>query len=82
MRKIKTYNVIIKRGEEKVKEIHTNNALYAWNSIKRWYEDESGAEYIDRRYDTLHITFGENDKERGLDEIREACWRNGYFSVK
>ena len=82
MRNAKNYNVIIKRGGEIVKEIHTNNCLYAWKQIQRWYEDETGATYIDRRYDILHITFGENDKERSLDEIREACWRNGHFSVK
>lgn len=79
---MRNYNVIITRGDEIVKEIHTNNCLYAWKKIQSWYKDESGAEYIDRQYDTLHITFGENVKERNLDEIREACWRNGHFSVK
>lgn len=81
MRQLKNYNVTIKRGGKIVKEIRTNNCLYAWKQIQRWYKDDSGAEYIDRRYDTLHITFGENDKERDLDEIREACWRNGHLSV-
>ena len=81
MRNIKNYNVTIKRGAEIVKEIHTNSCLYAWKQIKKYFYDSYGNEYIDRRNDILHITFGENDKEHDLDEIREACWRNGHLSV-
>ena len=82
MRNKKNYNVTIKRGDEIVKEIHTNNSLYAWKQIQNWYKDAYDNVYIDRQCDTLHITFGDNDKERDLDEIREACWRNSHFSVK
>ena len=82
MRNTKNYNVTIERKGEIVKEIHTNNCLYAYKQIQRWYKDVYDNEYLDRRYDTLHITFGENNKEHELDEIREACWKNGHLSVK
>ena len=82
MRNTKIYNVTIMRGYEIVKEIHTNNCLYAFKQIQRWYKDEYDNEYLDRLNDSLHITFVKNDKERDLDEIREVCWRNGHLSVK
>ena len=77
MRK-KNYNIIIKREGEVIKKFHTNDCLYAWKQIKHYYEDESGAEYIDRRDDILQI-FGENGEEYDLYKIQEDCWRNGHF---
>ena len=81
MRNNKTYNIIITRDGEVVKEIHTNDCMYAWRRITGWYEDEYGNRYIDRQYDEFHIKLG-SGKNITYDKLVEDCWRNGHLSVK
>lgn len=75
----KSYNAIITRNGETVKEVHSNDSLYCWKQIQKYFCDSYGNAYLDRRNDKLCITFGMNEKERSLEELQEACWRNGHI---
>ena len=76
---MKSYNAIITRNGETVKEIHSNDSLYCWKQIKKYFYDSYGNKYLDKRNGILHITFGMNEKERSLEELQEACWINGHY---
>lgn len=76
---MKRYNAIITRNGETVKEIHSNDSLYCWKQIQKYFYDSNGNAYLDRRDDMLHITFGMNGKERSFEELKEDCWRNGHY---